>query len=154
MSELLRGCEPRDRCVTVYSGTTLGNYRTGAFVDGEGQVFFDKTRNRRHDFKETFFGLSLRDTFDATAAVAYQTSDIPVIMIGQASEKYMNMRKPHLPEGVVLPVSELLVPKDGVDVEDLLSAMFAVGIGTSNSWGHPMDMLEPVNPVSVLAPTE
>lgn len=43
------------RHVTVYSGTTVENYRTCAYVDNRGRVVFDKGREPRHEHPNFYF---------------------------------------------------------------------------------------------------
>lgn len=109
----------------AYSGTTLRNYLTSAYIDDRGVVMYDKSKNPLHRFPETYFAQSMHQTFCYAATVAYETNDIPVIMSGKIHSTHKN--KGFFPSGIAFPVTSLWVPREHTNRNDLIRNMFIYG---------------------------
>jgi hypothetical protein len=111
--------------LAAYSGTTVENYRNNAYVTDAGKVFYDKSRTSSHSFPEIFFDTTLRGTLRYTAVVAYETDGVPVIMGGRIERKYL--KEMNLPSGTHFPVEKLWVPREGINIKDLVTTMIRLG---------------------------
>ncbi|MCR4264536.1 MAG: hypothetical protein NUV98_07545 [Candidatus Roizmanbacteria bacterium] len=107
----------------VYSGTTLQNYKTSTYVTSEG-VFYDKLRNPKHWYKETYFFDVPEHAYEHAKIIAFELQDLPVVMGGNISITYQGGRD-RLPAGTLFPVSHLWILRGDITSENLLEKLLA-----------------------------
>ncbi len=101
-----------EEMVTVYSGTTLQNYRSCAYETSKG-ILFDKKKEPKHDFKTLFFVPAFEGAARYTLEIAKKLRHTPLIVDGWVKR---NRRLDYeLPEEEPFYIGRIYLPKPGVD---------------------------------------
>lgn len=102
---------PEER-VTVYSGTTLQNYRSCAYETPKG-ILFDKGKVLKHDFETLFFVPAFEGGVRYAFDIAKKLKHDPLIMGGKVKK---SVRLDYeLSKGEPFYVDQIYILKPGVD---------------------------------------
>ena len=108
------------RKMRVYSGTTLDNYRTCAFINEQQQVVFNKAREPRYAFGSFFYV----PAFEGAARYAFERANElggnPLVISGLMDEENWTVRHTYeLANGEFFVVNGVWLPKKGLDWHQL-----------------------------------
>lgn len=106
-----------ERQIQVYSGSTIENYRTCAFIDKDGHVLFDKDREPRHEHPRFFYDdkFSTAVTFGSGCANYVFPEHTLLVMRGTVPDDDFFSLDP----GEFFPVDRVYVPKPDVRWQEI-----------------------------------